>query len=194
MEEILYQYGPLIAYFILLLGSFVEGESFVLTAGFLAYKGFLSLPVIIMISFFGSLFSDQFLFHIGRHYGPSIIERRPRLKERSKRVFELLHKYSTGFIIGFRFVYGVRTISPLVIGASGISVKRFTVLNFFAALLWAVISCLAGYLIGYLFADAVDLVIKKVIQYQKIAVGGTVGILCLAGLYFYVKKIKRKKD
>jgi len=190
LEAILQEYGSTVGYLVLLLGSFVEGESFVLTAGFLSYTGFLSLPVCIMIAFLGSMCADQLLFFVGRYYGPSLLDKRPVWKEKSKRVFELLHKYNVWFIVGFRFVYGIRTISPLVIGASGIGVKRFAILNFIAAFFWAVISCFLGYLLGYFFADAIDYMIEKVIEFQKIAFIVLAGIIGFLVVWHRVRKKK----
>lgn len=184
MEQLLSEYGPTLGYVILLIGSFVEGETVVLTAGFLAYKGYLSLTLIIIISFLGSLIADQLLFYIGRYYGPGLIERKPALKEKSKRIFDLLHRYNVGFILSFRFIYGIRVASPLVIGASGISIKRFTILNLIAAIIWATISCVAGYMIGYWFADAVDAIIAKIIKFEKMLIIG-VGILVVLAFIGY---------
>ncbi len=188
MENLLVEYGPKLGYFILLLGSFVEGESVVLTAGFFAYKGYLSLPLIILIAFLGSTAADQLLFFLGRIYGPGLLERKPSLKPKAEKAFMLLKKYNVWFIMGFRFVYGIRTVSPFVIGASGIDVKRFAILNVIAAAIWSVLSCCAGYLLGYFFADDIDYAIEQAIKYQKITI--TIIILLIAGIstFFYFKR------
>lgn len=195
MESILTEYGPMIGYIVVLFGSFVEGETVVLTAGFLAYKGYLSLPVIMVIAFAGSLLADQLLFYIGRFYGPNLIERKPKIKEKSERVFRLLHKYNIGFILSFRFIYGIRVASPLIIGASGISIKRFTILNFIAAVIWSVISCTAGYLLGYFFADDVEYILEKIVKYQKTAAIIAAIVIAAAAVIFYcVRRWKNKKN
>lgn len=193
MEDFVLQYGALF-YLILLLGSFVEGETIVLTAGYFAYKGYLSLNLIILISFLGTLFADQLLFFVGRWYGPGLLERRPKLKAKSKRVFQLLHKYHTWYILGFRFVYGVRVASPLVIGAAGIAVRRFMILNFIAAVIWSVLSCLAGYLLGYFFADTIEIAIRKAIQFQKIAIASLILIIGVVSFVYYLRKRRKKSD
>ncbi|USO01720.1 MAG: DedA family protein [Alphaproteobacteria bacterium] len=149
-------YGPEVAYAILFLGSLVEGESFVLTAGYLAYKKYLSFPVIVLIAFLGSLIADQILFFVGRKYGPGLFLRWPHLKPAGDRAFKMLHRYKTSFIFFFRFVYGIRTVSPLMIGASGISIMRFSLINLIAALIWSVLSCGAGYAIGYYFSGEIE--------------------------------------
>lgn len=177
MEDLLIEYGPLLGYFILLLGSFVEGESIVLTAGFFAYKGYLSLPLIMLIAFLGTLFADQIIFFLGRIYGPGLLKKRPHWEVRARKAFELLNRYQVWFIMGFRFIYGIRTISPFVIGASGIPVKRFAILNVIAAAIWAVSSCYAGYLIGYFFADEIEYAISQAIKFQKITIGSLIFLI-----------------
>jgi membrane protein DedA with SNARE-associated domain len=50
--------------------------------------------------------------------------------------------------MGFRFMYGLRTVSPFVIGMSGFSRKLFLPLNAASAALWATIIGGAGYIFG----------------------------------------------
>lgn len=195
MEDFFVQYGPIVGYIALLLGSFVEGESFVLTAGFLAFKGYLSLPVTIAVAFTGSVVADQLLYFMGRAYGPRYLSKRPKMKERAERAFTLLHRYNVWFILGFRFVYGIRTVSPLVIGTSGISVKRFAILNVIAGIIWATVSCYAGYYLGYFFADNLSQGIDLAVRFQQYTVGGIIGlILLIAGFVIYRRKRHKKRQ
>jgi membrane protein DedA with SNARE-associated domain len=179
------EYGPHWAYVILFLGSCVEGESVVLFFSALSYKGYLSFPVVLAVAFSGTLFADQTLYYVGRYYGPRLLEQNPQWQPKVEKIFRLLHKYNIGFILSFRFIYGIRTLSPLVIGASGISIKRFTLLNLLAAVIWTLLSCTAGYLLGYLFVDALEEFIKRLIHYQKIIVLGLIGIV--GGVLFFRK-------
>lgn len=193
IQELLTTIPVWVGYLIVLLGSFVEGESVVLTAGFLAYRGYFSLPLLIAISFTGSLLADQLLFFWGRHYGPALIERRPRLKAASVRVFYHLRKHKTLFILSFRFIYGIRTLSPIIIGASGVAVQRFMILNFIAAAVWATISCCAGYILGYFFADNISHFIKNLGIYQKYIAIFLFGTAACIVLYIYIRNKMRKK-
>ena len=181
--------GPHLAYFILFLGSCVEGESIVLTAGFLAYTGFLELKWVMVIAFFSTLLADQALFFVGHYRGRKILARHPEWQEKTRKIFTLLHKHNVLFILGFRFIYGIRTLSPLVIGAAGVSIERFIVLNLIAAVIWTVISCTGGYLLGYFFADKIEQMIVQVNHYQKVVVLG-IGFLAffvVGGVYIYRK-------
>jgi len=58
IESMIENYG----YWALLIGTFFEGETIVILAGFLAHQGYLKLHWIILISFFGSLCGDQLFF------------------------------------------------------------------------------------------------------------------------------------
>ncbi len=65
-----------------------------------------------------------------------------------QRVTGLLEKYPTGFILAFRFIYGIRIISPVAIGLSKVPALKFLVLNAIAALVWGIGITAIGYLIG----------------------------------------------
>ncbi len=96
----------------------------------------------------GSFCGDQVFFFLGRRYGTRIIARFPRLEPRLNKVFGLLEKYATAFVLSYRFMYGVRNISGLAIGMSKLPWRRFVWLNAIAAALWAAAFCGAGYLFG----------------------------------------------
>ena len=195
MEEFFHTYGPWIVYLMIFLGSMVEGESVVLLCSALAYKYVeISLPTLMFLAFLGSLLADQTCFFIGRRYGPSLIEKWPMLQKASSKVFYHLHKHSTLFIFSFRFIYGIRVASPFIIGSSGISVKRFAILNFLAAVVWAVASCYAGYLIGHFFADSIDTFVSKAEGIQKhIVIGLGLIIVAAVGGYKLFSYFKNKK-
>lgn len=135
-------------YIAVFLGSLVEGESVILAACFMAHLGYLSLIKIMIVAFCGTLFADQTLFYVGRYYGSALIQKFHCLHAPANRAFTLLHKWDIWFILSFRFIWGIRTISPVVIGSSGITPQRFTPLNLAAAIVWTLISCIGGYMLS----------------------------------------------
>ncbi|USO02524.1 MAG: DedA family protein [Alphaproteobacteria bacterium] len=145
-QNFLTNYG----YLAVFLAAMIEGESIVLTASIFASQGKLQIYQVAVAAFMGTLIADQALYFIGRIFGPRVYTRFPTLKKRSRRITELLEKYTTTFIMSFRFVYGIRILSPLVIGAANIPPRKFMILNFISAIVWAVISCAAGYFLGEL--------------------------------------------
>jgi membrane protein DedA with SNARE-associated domain len=170
-------------YLAVFLGSLVEGESVILTASAMARLGHLSIYKVGIIAFTGTLIADQVLYLVGWYYGDSIFERFPSLKEKSARTFELLHKYDTLFIIACRFIYGIRVTSSIIIGAAGVKPWRFIPLNFLSAAIWAIVSCTAGYLLGYVVLEAFE----HFDTIQKYLIGSVLGI---ASLIYAVIKIK----
>lgn len=184
MEEFIQNYG----YWAVFLGSCIEGESIVLTAGFLASKGYLSLIKIMILSFVGTLLADQGLYWLGRRYGMAFLEKRPHWHQRVEKAMSLLHKYNTIYILSFRFIYGIRIISPIIIGACGIPVARFTILNFIAAFIWSVSICLIGYFFGEIWDPLTAYIESNIDFILMILLGVCAGLI---GFYYYSRK-KRK--
>jgi len=182
-------------YVAVFLGALVEGESIILTASFLAYHGYLDIYKLMLVAFAGTLFADQTLYYVGRWHGDKILKKYPRLQWPASRAFRMLHKWDVGFILVFRFVYGIRTISPIVIGTSGIPPRRFVPLNFLAAVIWTVISCSAGYLGGYLLGDAVEEIVRNFHHYQTYFIIFLIGFITLlvGGVWFGKKYLLSPK-
>lgn len=181
MQELSEMFGwlvPLVSnygYIAVFLGSMVEGESVIFIAGFFAHEGILSLSKIIIVSFIGTLFADQALYHVGRHYGNAVIDKFPSLRLRADRAFRLLKRYDNIYILSFRFIWGIRIISPVIIGSSGVEVKRFMILNFIAAIIWSVGSCLVAYYFAYLIMDKFHLFSK--ILFGLVLFGAGIGYI-----------------
>lgn len=144
LESSIETYG----YLAVLIGSFLEGETVLVLGGFAAQRGYLQLPWVILAAFIGSLTGDQLYFHLGRRHNRIILSRHPAWQEKVVRVHDLLVRYKLPIIIGFRFLYGFRIITPFAIGMSRIPTVYFTILNFLGALVWAMIIGFAGYLFG----------------------------------------------
>ena len=135
-------------YVIILIGTFLEGETVLVVGGFLAHRGYLELPWVIAAAFMGTLAGDQLFFFLGRKKGLPYLNKRPAWQAKAGRVFGLLQKHQLWIILGFRFLYGFRTVTPFLIGSSGIAPVRFAVLNVVGAALWALVFGILGYLLG----------------------------------------------
>lgn len=180
LEELITTYG----YAAVGIGSFLEGETVLVLGGFAAHRGYLELPWVIVSAFLGSLFGDQLYYFIGRIKGKSILEKRPRWKAKSEKVFSLLHKHQILLILGFRFLYGLRTVTPFVIGASKITPTRFIIHNILGAAIWAVIVGGMGYLFGY----TLEIFIDNVKKYELLVFAGLTGVGIIIWLLRFTKK------
>jgi membrane protein DedA with SNARE-associated domain len=147
LETFVMNYG----YPALLVGALMEGETIVIIAGFLAHSGHLYLPWVMLTAFVGAFTADQFFFQVGKRKGKAYLEKKPHWEPRVDKIRRFLVGYQVIAILSYRFIYGMRTITPIVIGASGFSSLRFIGLNFCSTLLWSVAVSTAGYYFGHLF-------------------------------------------
>jgi membrane protein DedA with SNARE-associated domain len=134
VTELISTYG----YFAVLVGSVLEGEGTLVFAGLAAARGYLLLPWVVLVAIGGTLAADQVLYWVGRIWGRKALERWPSLDAKSSRATDLLRRYDVLFILGFRYLYGLRSVSALVIGASGIKPLRFLLLDALSVTIWAV--------------------------------------------------------
>jgi membrane protein DedA with SNARE-associated domain len=129
-------------------GTLLEGETVLLLGGFSAHAGYLALPWVIAAAAAGALLGEQMWFFVGRRYGDRVLERFPKLSRRAARVRSMLARHDTAAILSVRFLYGLRTVGAMAIGASGVPWLRFTAIDFAAALVWASVVACAGYGFG----------------------------------------------
>lgn len=162
-EAFIEHYG----YIAILIGTFFEGETILIIAGFVSHQGYLSLSGSIAAAFAGAMLGDQLYFYVGRRRGRDFIASRPRLSRHSQRVNRFLEKHQVWFILGFRFVYGIRTATPFLLGASKVNAGLFFVLNTIGALTWAVVIGLAGFYLG----SALEVILGRVKAYEMLVIG-----------------------
>lgn len=136
-------------------GAALEGEAAVVTGGLLAHQGFFPLPAAMAAAATGSFFADQAWFAMGRRFRDHPRIRRLRERPTFTRALATLERHPRGFILAFRFVYGLRTVSPIAIGTSRVPARLFIPLNAAAAIIWAVAFSAIGYLFGDAFEQAI---------------------------------------
>lgn len=81
-ESLLNDYG----YPLLLIGTFLEGETILILAAVAAHLGYLSLQWVIACAFLGTLCGDQLYFYLGRRHGPALLAPRPVWQSSCQRV------------------------------------------------------------------------------------------------------------
>ena len=169
LKDLLTEYGVIAVYCILFaiifaesglfFGFFLPGDSLLLTAGLLAYKGVevdgdelkLSLFILMPLLFAAAVLGDNVGYWFGRKVGPPLFKRpqsllfRPKNLQAAKAFYD---KHGGKAITIARFTPFIRTFVPIVAGAVGMDWRRFTIFNLFGGLIWAVGVTLAGYLLG----------------------------------------------
>lgn len=185
MEHLIADWG----YLAVLVGTFFEGETVLVLGGFAAHQGFLRLDLVIAAAFAGSFCGDQAWFWLGRRFGRRWLERHPGKAPAIERGTRLLDRWGAWFILSFRFLYGLRSISPVAIGLSSIPALRFAALNLIAALLWAVA---VGWL-GYACGDVLEGVLGRLRMWEHLFIAALAIAALLFGLHRLVCWLLRRR-
>ena len=166
-----------------MIGAGVEGEGVVFLGGVLAHRGLLVVWQVALAAAIGSFCADQIIFFLGRHAGHLRFVQRLDASKAMGRARGLLERYPVGFVLAFRFVYGMRIISPLLISRTRISSLRFLVLNGIAALSWAVVITA----VGYLFGNAVETAFGHLRLHLHLIVALAALLLALVAVSLFIK-------
>jgi membrane protein DedA with SNARE-associated domain len=171
-------------YVITFLGSLIEGETVLTLAGLAAHWGYLHLSLLIALATLGSFIGDQIYFLIGRRYGKRLIARFPRFKPAIRRVDVLVVRYAGVAVIAVRFLYGLRTVGPIAIGASRMPWRIFAMFNAAGAIVWSTVWLMGGYLIG----EMVHLLIGDVRHIEVWLFAGVAAAALAVGALMYFNR------
>lgn len=183
--QLIQEYG----YLIILAWTFIEGETIVIVAGFAAHLGLLELQWVIASAIAGSFSGDQLYYYIGRHWGPKIIAKRLSWQVSADKVYRHLHRHKNFLILTFRFYYGLRNVTPFVIGSAHVSRMRFFILNLIGAIIWAISFASVGYFSG----EAIELFIDDFKQYEMYALGALVLLALVIWLVTLIRQRQRAR-
>ena len=109
LQQFLQEFG----YFALFLGTFFEGETILVLAGFLAFRGYMDLKLVMIVAFLGSYAGDQLWYFLGRKHGRKLLARKPRWQLMGDKALEHIRRHPDIWVLSFRFVYGLRTVMPV---------------------------------------------------------------------------------
>lgn len=183
LEQLIEIYG----YPAIVLGTIIEGESILIIAGMFSSWGYLNLPLIMVMAFIGSFSGDQFFFFLGRHRGTLLLNRYKKWQSRVDRIHRLLRRHHDVIILGFRFLYGFRLVTPLILGMNrSIKAGRFMSLNGVSALVWSIL--VAGG--GYFFGQAIQVFLQELKKFQM---GIFIGFSCLGVLVWMFKRYRGRR-
>jgi len=185
IEALLLRYG-LLAIF---LGAGIEGETVVVLGGVMAHRGLVPLWAAALAAAAGSFLVDQLFFLAGRRFRTHPRLRKLTEKPAYARAMAALERHPTGFIFAFRFLYGLRTISPFAIGTSRIPARRFLPLNAAAALVWAPL--FSG--LGYVFGGAIEQVFGRLHAVEHIVLLILAAAVLVTGLGLAARRLWRRR-
>lgn len=189
MQEILRTYLAEHGYLILFVWTFIEGEAGLILAGFLAWQGYFSLPLVMLIAWVGAFLGDQFYFYVGRLRGNLLFRLFRRFTVKFRKGLRLIERYGDWVAFISRYTYGFRIVLPIVLGMTPFPAGRFLWLNLVSALSWAIVFSLAG----YLFGTSASLFLEDVSRYEHYLLLTLAGIIFVVWLWQYLRIRHRRK-
>jgi len=166
------QYGYLATF----VGTLAEGESLLILSGLCAHRGYMSLPVVIAVGAVGGALGDLGFFLLSRYYGAKLLARYPRYAPAADRMRGMIERFPAATILGVRFMYGLRTVGPAVIGTTRVSLPLFVALNAIGAIVWS--GCWAG--AGYLVGKAAERLLGDLARVERGLFGGAIIVIVIA--------------
>ncbi len=137
------------AYVALFVGSIVEGDATLITAGFLAHRGYLRLWLVILIAAAATTMANEFYYRVARAQGEDLFRQKAESDHRLARLRVWIQSQGALLLLFSRFMWGFRVAIPVACGAVAMRRARFSIVNAAGALLWSVSVGLAGYFLGH---------------------------------------------
>jgi membrane protein DedA with SNARE-associated domain len=142
--------------------------------------------MVMTIGLVGTYSADSFYFFLGRKKGREWLNKNARFRAKSAVIDSKLEKYPILIFLVYRFMYGFRTIAPLVIGASNTKTSKFLILSAMSTLIWG-----ATYgAIGYLFGEVIKTKLGHIEHIEKYVMGI---LLLLGGFFFIIYRVRKTK-
>ncbi len=176
-------------YFALFAGVVFEGEAVLIAASYAAHQGYLDPYWVIAVAFLGSIVGDESYFFLGRFKGRSYLAKRPLWQLRVQKVQSLLERYHRWVVVGFRFLYGLRSVTPFALGMSNVKTAHFVVLNLIGAFAWSVVMGAFGFVIG----EIAKAVVADVREYDRWVLCAILVAGALVWLRSYIKKRRLRR-
>jgi membrane protein DedA with SNARE-associated domain len=188
-----FEYGPLIeryGYFATFAGTLVEGESLLILSGLAAHRGYLAFPLVVLVGALGGALGDMAFFLLGRHFGAGLLARFPRFAPAAGRVHGMIERHPVATILAVRFMYGLRTAGPAIIGTTTIPFAVFAIVNAAGAIAWS--ACWAG--AGYVLGKAAEHLLGDLAKVERELFAGVILAVVLAIVAWHIWARRRPRE
>ncbi len=148
-EQLLHEFG----YLAVFVGTFLEGETILVTAGFFAERGYLQIFTVMAVAAAGAYAGHVFWFWLGRTRGVRLLDRFPKLRKHFGKGIRIFERYGAPAIFITQWLYGLRITCAVIIGISRISALKFLLYEAITCVVWGIVIGAAGYYFGRAVED-----------------------------------------
>lgn len=191
--ELIARYGLLLVFANVLVeqaGAPVPAVPTMIVAGALAAAGQLPLAGVLAVALLGCLLADLAWYAAGRYFGGGVMRTLCRISlspDSCVRQSELrFQRWRGGVLLLAKFVPGLSTVAPPLVGAMGLRPAAFIVFDGLGSLLWVGVAVS----LGYVFASQIDYVLDALANAGSVAL---VLLVCLLALYIIAKWWQRHR-
>ena len=175
----------ILIYLGIMVGIFLEGEMIMISSVIAAHHGYLNLWAVVVLGLAGTYASDCTYFFLGRKRGRDWLNRKQKWKDKADRIDRKLVKYPVVVFLTYRFLYGFRAVTPLVIGAGATRTRTFMIFSAVSTIVWAIVYCT----IGYLFGEVIKSQLGHIEHIEKYIIA----LLLLIGLSLIAVNLLRRR-
>ncbi|MDR3345741.1 MAG: DedA family protein [Campylobacteraceae bacterium] len=186
MEDIILKLSTY-GYIVLFLYSFGGGMVAIIAAGVLSSQGLMNLEVSIAVAASANFIGDAVLASLSRYNRTAVM---PYLKKHRRKLalsHLLMKRQGDKIIIIKKFIYGLKTLIPIAVGLTKYPMVKFNVLNFIAAIIWALSLGYGSYYAGEYLTKVFHL-----FEDRAYLVPIVLAILIL-GIWVYFQKVTKKR-
>ena len=180
--ENLITYGYIILFFYSLGGGFFA----LAAASVLSSMGKMDLIITIAVAIIANFIGDQALLLFTRSNKKQMMDYLKKHRRKLAYSHLLMKKYGAWVIFLQKYIYGVKTLVPIAIGLTRYNAVKFGILNFTAAVVWALIIGISSYMGGKTVLSILD----KTKDNPWIM--PLIGVIIISALAFLITRAVRK--
>ncbi|WP_424987842.1 DedA family protein [Microbulbifer sp. S227A] len=132
----------------IVVGTVAEGDTVAFLGGVLAHRGLLPFAGVVLAAALGGWLIDNAMFLLGRHAGHRAFVQKQLARGPVSALRTRIKRYPVTAVLGFRFIYGMKTVGAILIGMTPVPWPRFALLDLLATLIWALVLCGLGFGVG----------------------------------------------
>jgi membrane protein DedA with SNARE-associated domain/membrane-associated phospholipid phosphatase len=180
---------------LLIIGLFVPSTAVLVGAGVLIGTGHLSFWPVIVVTAIGAIVGDQISYWAGRFFGERLktmwpLNHYPQLVAKGE---DFVRRHGGKSVAIGRFVPGVKSVVPGVVGMLGMNQAFFVIVNVTSGIVWSFAHVVPGVLIGQGLAFAGELsgrlLVVLLVLLALLALAGYVIRLAAAGVSPYLNHL-----
>jgi membrane protein DedA with SNARE-associated domain len=200
LRAVIAHWGYLAIFAFVVLGNLgvpIPENSVLWIAGYLVWKGRLSLPLVLLVGIVAAVAGDNLGYWIGRRYGRPAVDRHGRrlylTPARLETMRRFVHRYGPVGVFLARFVIGLRSMAGPLAGSMGLPPLAFLLANVLGALVYVPVTVGEGYAVGYGFRRYVRGFLLAEDKLEKVLLLGVI-VLALVFLAYQAVQQRRRRE